>query len=60
MMPSPGEAVQFSFRLPVSHRDIIAAGTVVWANDTRQGIRFMKVSEQNQQTIRGFISEVEE
>jgi CheY-like chemotaxis protein len=56
----PGDAVQLSFRLPVSHTDIIAAGTVVWANDTRQGIRFTKVSEQSQQTIRGFISEVEE
>ena len=56
----PGHAVQLSFRLPVSHTDIIAAGTVVWANDTRQGIRFTIVSEQNQQAIRGFISEVEE
>jgi hypothetical protein len=56
----PGDAVQLLFCLPVSHTDIIAAGTVVWANDTRQGIRFTKVSEQNQQAIRGFISEVEE
>ena len=56
----PGHAVQLSFRLPVSHTDIIAAGTVVWANDKRQGIRFTIVSEQNQQAIRGFISEVEE
>lgn len=55
----PGDAVRLSFRLPVSHIDIGAAGTVVWAHDTRQGIRFTKVSEQNQQSIRAFISEVE-
>ena len=55
----PGNVVQLSFRLPVSHIDVSAAGTVVWAHDTRQGIRFTKVSEQNQQSIRSFISEVE-
>jgi CheY-like chemotaxis protein len=56
----PGDAVQLSFRLPVSHTDVIVTGSVVWANDTRQGIRFTKVNEQSQQAIRGFISEVEE
>lgn len=56
----PGEAVHLSFRLPVSHVEINAAGAVVWAKDTRQGIRFTKVSEQNQQAIRRFISEVDE
>jgi len=54
-----GEAVRLSFRLPVSHIDITAAGTVVWAKDTRQGIHFAKVSEQNQQSIRDFIAALE-
>ena len=54
-----GDAVQLSFRLPVSRIEISAAGTVVWAHDTRQGILFTTVSEQNQQSIRSFISEVE-
>jgi len=55
----PGEAVRLSFRLPVSRIDINAAGTVVWAKETRQGIRFTKVSEQNEKSIRAFITEVE-
>lgn len=55
----PGDTVRVSFRLPVIHIDISAAGTVVWAHDTRQGIRFTKVSEQDQLSIRGFIAEVE-
>ena len=55
----PGDVVRVSFRLPVSRIDISAAGTVVWAHDTRQGIHFTKVSEQDQQSIRSFISEVE-
>ncbi len=55
-----GDMVQLSFRIPVSQLDISATGAVVWTRDTRQGIRFTKVSEQNQQAIRGFISEVEE
>jgi hypothetical protein len=55
----PGDAVQLSFRLPVSHIEMSASGTVVWAHDARQGIHFTKVSGQNQQAIRGFISEVE-
>ena len=55
----PGEAVRLSFRLPVSHIDINATGAVVWVKDTRQGIRFTKVSEQNQQSIRDYMAEVE-
>jgi uncharacterized protein (TIGR02266 family) len=55
----PGQAVRLSFRLPVSHKDINADGAVVWVKDTRQGIRFTKVSEQNQQSIRDYIAEVE-
>jgi CheY-like chemotaxis protein len=54
-----GQAVRSSFRLPVTHIEISADGIVVWAKDSRQGIRFTKVSEHNQQSIRDFIAEVE-
>jgi CheY-like chemotaxis protein len=54
-----GDTVQLSFRLPVSQIDISAIGTVLWAHETRQGIRFTKVSERNLQSIRNYISEVE-
>jgi CheY-like chemotaxis protein len=55
----PGAAVRLSFRLPVSGIAINADGTVVWADDRRQGIRFTKVSTQDQQSIRDFIVAVE-
>jgi len=55
----PGAAVRLSFRLPVSGIAINADGTVVWADDRRQGIQFTKVSTQNQQSIRDFIVTVE-
>ena len=55
----PGAAVRLSFRLPVSGIAINADGTVVWADDRRQGIQFTKVSTQNQQSIRDFIVAVE-
>ena len=55
----PGEAVRLSFRLPVSGIAIIAACTVVWVGDRRQGIRFTKMSTHNQQSIRDFIAAVE-
>ena len=54
-----GDTVQLSFRLPVSQIDISAAGTVLWASETRQGIRFANVSEQNLKSIRRYISDVE-
>jgi hypothetical protein len=54
-----GDAVRLSFRIPVSGIDIDAVGTVVWAHDTRQGIHFTKMSAQNQQSIRDFITAVE-
>ena len=55
----PGAAVRLSFRLPVSGIAINADGTVVWADDRRQGIQFTKVSTQNRQAIRDFIVAVE-
>jgi CheY-like chemotaxis protein len=56
----PGDTLRLSFRLPVSQIDINVAGTVLWTHDTRQGIRFTKVSEKNQESIRRYISEVEQ
>jgi CheY-like chemotaxis protein len=55
----PGQALRVSFRLPASRIDVNAAGTVVWTHDTRQDIRFTKMSEEDQQSIRDFITEVE-
>ncbi len=53
------DEVRVSFRLPVSGEVIDPAGTVVWANEERQGIQFTRVSEMNQRSIRKFIGEVE-
>jgi CheY-like chemotaxis protein len=55
----PGATMRLSFRLPVSDIPINADGTVVWADDRRQGIQFTKVSTQNQQSIRDFMVAVE-
>jgi DNA-binding response OmpR family regulator len=55
----PKDAVRVSFKLPVSGVVIDAAGMVVWAKETRQGIQFTVVSSQSQQSIREFMSEIE-
>jgi CheY-like chemotaxis protein len=55
----PKDAVRLSFQLPPSGAVIDAVGVVVWANENRQGIQFTKVSEQSQQSIRQFMTEVE-
>jgi CheY-like chemotaxis protein len=55
----PGDVVRLSFHLPVSGIAINAAGTVVWANDRRQGIHFTTMSTQNRRSIRDFIVAVE-
>ncbi|MFZ0298507.1 MAG: response regulator [Candidatus Sulfotelmatobacter sp.] len=55
----PKDAVRVSFKLPVSGVAIDAAGIVVWAKETRQGIQFTAVSAQSQQSIREFMSEIE-
>src|SRR5579864_2295531 len=54
------DTVRLSFRLPVSGEAIEAAGTVVWGNQERHGIQFTKVSAKNQESIRQFISEVDQ
>jgi len=56
----PKDAVRLSFRLPVSGVAIEAAGAVVWGKDNRQGIQFTNVSAKNQDSIRKFVSEVDQ
>jgi hypothetical protein len=53
----PKDSVRVSFQLPPS--GALIDGIVVWANETWQGIQFMKVNEQSQQSIRQFMTEVE-
>jgi CheY-like chemotaxis protein len=55
----PKNAVRLSFQLPISGATIDADGVVVWANENRQGVQFMRVSEQSQHSIRQFMTEVE-
>ncbi len=55
----PKDAVRLSFQLPDSAVVIDVAGTVVWANEERQGIQFTTVSARSQQSILQFITEVE-
>lgn len=55
----PKDAVRLSLKLPVSGVVIDAAGIVVWAKGSRQGIQFTAVSAQSQQSIRQFIAEIE-
>ena len=55
----PRDAVRLSFKLPVSGVVIDAAGVVVWAKESRQGIQFTAVSAQCQQSIRQFMAEIE-
>jgi len=55
----PGGTVRVVFRLSGSAVMIDTFGTVVWANETRQGIRFAQMTNQNQEAIREFISQVE-
>jgi CheY-like chemotaxis protein len=54
-----GDPVRVSFQLPVSGVKIEAGGTVAWAGEQRQGIKFTNLSAQNQEVIRRFIAEIE-
>ena len=53
-----GESVRVIFRLPASSTTIDVFGTVVWTKADRQGIQFSKVTAQNQEEIRRFITQV--
>jgi hypothetical protein len=55
----PKDSVRVSFQPLPSGALIDADGIVVWANETWQGIQFTKVNEQSQQSIRQFMTEVE-
>jgi uncharacterized protein (TIGR02266 family) len=55
-----GDPVRLSFRLPVSNDQIDAMGTIVWTSETRQGIRFTKLSDPNARALKDFIIEVEQ
>jgi CheY-like chemotaxis protein len=55
----PRDAVRVSFKLPVSGVVIDAAGVVVWGKENRQGIQFANLSVQSQQSIRRFMTEIE-
>jgi CheY-like chemotaxis protein len=54
-----GDSVRLSFRLPSSGVLVDASGSVVWANEKRQGIRFEHVTPKHEQAVRDFISAVE-
>lgn len=54
-----GESVRVSFNLPSSTTSIDVFGSVVWAKQDRQGIKFTKMTNQNQEELRKFIAQVE-
>ena len=56
---SRGDKVRVSFRLPSSGVPIDVHGTAKWANETRQGIEFAKLSDEADVAIRQFIIQVE-
>jgi hypothetical protein len=51
------DAVQLSFRLPVSGVAVEAVGGVVWGHDRRHGILFTYVGEQSRQSILQYTTE---
>ena len=53
----PENAVQLSFRLPVSGVAVDAVAAVVWGDEKLQGIEFVNVGAQSQQSIRHYISQ---
>jgi len=55
----PDDTVRISVKLPNTADAIDAFGTVIWARDRRQGIRFTQISPQHQQQIQRFIELIE-
>jgi DNA-binding response OmpR family regulator len=53
------DIVQVSFRMPASGVALEATGTVVWAGENRQGIRFSNLSVPTEEAIRKFIADLE-
>jgi CheY-like chemotaxis protein len=56
----PKDNVRLLFRLPASSVSIDVMGTVIWTGEKRQGIHFTSVNAQNQESIRDFVSAVDE
>ena len=55
----PKQTVRVSFQLPSSTVLIEASATVVWVKEDRQGLQFTRMSDQNKEEIRAFITQVE-
>ena len=53
----PEEAVQLSFRLPVSGVAVDLVGVVAWEDEKRHGIRFTYIGAQSLQSILQYIAE---
>jgi DNA-binding transcriptional MocR family regulator len=53
----PKEAIQLSFRLPVSGVAVDAIGSLVWQHNRRHGIRFTRVGPQSRLSILQYIRE---
>jgi c-di-GMP-binding flagellar brake protein YcgR len=53
----PRDAVELSFRLPVSGVTVDAVGAVAWGDEKRHGIQFIYMSAQGQQSILQYIVE---
>jgi hypothetical protein len=53
----PKEAVQLSFRLPVSGVFVDALGAVAWGDEKHHGIQFTYMGLQSQQSILQYIAE---
>ena len=51
------DAVQLSFRLPVSGVAVEAVGAVVWEHEKRHGILFTYLGEQSRQSILQYTTE---
>jgi hypothetical protein len=56
----PKEAVQLSFRLPVSGVAVDVVGAVAWGEEKRHGIQFTYMGAQSQQSILQYIAEQRE
>jgi CheY-like chemotaxis protein len=54
-----GETVRISFQLPSSTIRIDTFGRVVWTKHGKQGIQFTKLTNQNQEEIQRYITQVE-
>ncbi|HKF07094.1 MAG TPA: PilZ domain-containing protein [Candidatus Sulfotelmatobacter sp.] len=53
----PKEAIQLSFRLPVSGVAVDAVGSIVWQHNRRHGIRFTHVGPQSRLSILQYVRE---